>query len=79
MNLPHSVAQILQNHVTLQLESIARMYLNLYVPSLQYEGGVVKFFHGHRGQPIASSALMSPMTNSFVPPPNASPRSTRSR
>jgi hypothetical protein len=66
VNLPHSVAEILQNHVTLQLESIDRMYLNLYVPSLQYEGGVVKFFRGHRGQPIASSALMSPMTNSFV-------------
>jgi hypothetical protein len=26
----------------------------------------VKFFHGHRGQPIASSALMSPMSRSFV-------------
>ena len=42
------------------------MYLNIYVPSLQYEGGVVRFFHGHRGQPIPSSALMSPMTQSFV-------------
>lgn len=66
MNLSHSVAEILQNHVTFQLESIDRMYLNLYVPSLQYEGGVVRFFHGHRGQPITSSALMSPMTKSFV-------------
>src|SRR6516162_6185268 len=66
VNLSHSVADILQNHVTFQLECIDRMYLNLYVPSLQYEGGVVKFFHGHRGQPIASSALMSPMTKSLV-------------
>ena len=66
MNLSHSVAEILQNHVTFQLESIDRMYLNLYVPALQYEGGVVRFFHGHRGQPITSSALMSPMTKSFV-------------
>ena len=66
VNLSHSVAEILQSHVTLQLESIDRMYLNVYVPSLQYEGEVVKFFHGHRGQPIASSALMNPMTNSFV-------------
>jgi len=66
VNLSHSVAEILQNHVTFQLESIDRMYLNLYVPALQYEGGVVRFFHGHRGQPITSSALMSPMTKSFV-------------
>src|ERR1700730_2352454 len=66
MNLPHSVAEILKNHVTFQLESIDRMYLNVYVPALQYEGGVVKFFRSHRGQPIASSALMEPMTKSFV-------------
>ena len=66
VNLPHSVAEILTDHVTFQLESIDRMYLNVYIPELQYEGGVVKFFHGHRGQPIASSVLMSPMTKSFV-------------
>jgi hypothetical protein len=66
MNLPHSVAEILKNHVTFQLESIDRMYLNVYVPALQYEGGVVRFFRSHRGQPITSSALMGPMTKSFV-------------
>ena len=66
MNVSHSVAEILTDHVTLELESIDRMYLNVYIPELQYEGGVVKFFHGHRGQPIASSALMSPMSKSFV-------------
>ena len=66
VNLPHSVAEILTDHVTFQLESIDRMYLNVYIPELQYEGGVVRFFHGHRGQPIASSVLMSSMTKSFV-------------
>jgi hypothetical protein len=68
VNLPHSVAEILDNHVTFQLESLDRMYLNIYVPSLQYEGGVVKFFRSHRGQPFtsSSSALMSPMTKSYV-------------
>ena len=66
MNLPHSVAEILKNHVTFQLESIDRLYLNVYVPALQYEGGVVRFFRSQRGQPIASSALMDPMTKSLV-------------
>ena len=66
MNIPHSVAEILKNHVTFQVECIDRMYLNVYVPALQWEGGVVRFFHRHRGQPIASSALMNPMTKSFV-------------
>jgi hypothetical protein len=66
MSLPQSVASILKDHVTLEVESIDRMYLNAYVPRLQYAGGVVKFFRQHRGQPIASSALMSPMTRDFV-------------
>ena len=66
MSLPQSVASILKEHVTLEVESIDRMYLNAYVPRLQYAGGVVKFFRQHRGQPIASSALMSPMTRDFV-------------
>ena len=42
------------------------MYLNVYVPPLQCECGVVKFFRSHRGHPFASSALMDPMTKSFV-------------
>ncbi len=42
------------------------MYLNLYVPDLQRELGVVGFFRGNRGYPITSGALMSPMTQGFV-------------
>ena len=66
MDIAHSVAEILTEHVTLEVESIDRMYLNLYVPRLQYEGGVVGFFRHHRGQPFASSALMAPMSTAFV-------------
>jgi len=42
------------------------MYLNVFVPDLQYEQGIVHFFRTHRGQPLPSAALMSPMTRSFV-------------
>jgi hypothetical protein len=66
MSLPQSVAEILDHHVTFELECIDRMYLNVYVPALQCESGVVKFFRSHRGHPFASSALMDPMTKSFV-------------
>ena len=34
-----NVAEIIQKHVTLEVESIDRMYLNGYVPGLQTEGG----------------------------------------
>jgi hypothetical protein len=66
MSIPQSLASILKDHVTLEVESLDRMYLNAYVPRLQYAGGVVGFFRQHRGQPIASSALMSPLTRDFV-------------
>jgi hypothetical protein len=66
MSVPQSVAEILNHHITFELECIDRMYLNVYVPALQCESGVVKFFRSHRGQPFASSALMDPITKSFV-------------
>jgi hypothetical protein len=66
MTLARSVADVLSDHVTLEVESIDRMYLNLYVPKLQYEMGVVGFFRGHRGATFASSALMDPITKDFV-------------
>jgi hypothetical protein len=48
------------------VESIDRMYLNVYVPQLQHERGVVAFFRYHRGQTFASSALMAPLSQAFV-------------
>jgi hypothetical protein len=66
MSLPQSVADVLRTHVTLEYEAIDRMYLNAYVPKLQTEAGVAAFFRHHRGHPFASSALMAPMTLSFV-------------
>ena len=58
MSLPRSVAEILREHVTLEIEGIDRMYLNVYVPQLQREGGVASFFRFHRGYPFASSVLI---------------------
>ena len=64
--MAQSVADILGQHVKLSVEGIDRMYLNVYVPRLQTERGVVWFFREHRGQPLPSAALMSPMSRSFV-------------
>jgi hypothetical protein len=64
--IAQSVSDILTHHVTLSVEAIDRMYLNVYVPWLQTERGVVQFFRGHRGQPVPSAALMNPMSRSFV-------------
>ncbi|MFB9261715.1 hypothetical protein ACFFWD_00780 [Bradyrhizobium erythrophlei] len=60
------MAEIISRHVQLTVEGIDRMYLNVFVPGLQYEQGIVQFFRTHRGQPLPSAALMSPMTRDFV-------------
>ena len=66
MTLPRSVADVLNDHVTLEVEGIDRMYLNVYQPRLQTESGVASFFRFHRGETFASSALMAPMSTAFV-------------
>jgi hypothetical protein len=66
MTLPRSVADVLGRHVTFEIESIDRMYCNVYQPLLQYPRGVAGFFHFHRGHAFASSALMAAMTKAFV-------------
>jgi hypothetical protein len=66
MTLPRSVADVLDDHVTLEVECIDRMYLNLYQPKLQHEMGVVGFFKYHRGFPFVSSVLMDPISKAFV-------------
>ena len=66
MTLPRTVADVLGDHVTLEVECIDRMYLNLYQPRLQHELGVVGFFKLHRGFPFVSSALMDPISKQFV-------------
>lgn len=66
MSLRPSVAEILTQHVSFELESIDRMYLNLYVPRLQSERQVASFCRYHLGKQFASSALLQPISKQFV-------------
>lgn len=66
MTVARSVADVLAEHVALEVECVDRMYLNLYIPKLVYPAGVVGFFRGHRGMPFASGALMDPISKGFV-------------
>jgi hypothetical protein len=61
-----NVRDLLEGHITLELDSIDRLYLNGYVPQLQHGPGLVGFLCQHRGQPIASPALLGQMTARFV-------------
>jgi hypothetical protein len=66
MSIPRSVADVIRGHVTLEVEGIDRMYLNVYQPKLQSEKQAACFFRFHRGQPVASSSLMGVMTREFL-------------
>ena len=60
MRVARTVTEVIRQHVTLEVESIDRLYLKVYQPKLQSERGVGSFLRFHRGQPFASSALMDP-------------------
>jgi hypothetical protein len=66
MKIPQSVGTILRDHVTLELECLDRLYLNVYVPQLQYAGGVAGFLKDRRAALVVSTALLRPMTDAFV-------------
>ena len=66
MTIARSVADVLRDHVVLEYEAIDRMYLNVYVPTLQTVGGMLGYLRVHRGQRFASTATVAPMTEAFV-------------
>src|SRR6266550_7071748 len=60
-----TVNDLLDAHVTLDIECLDRIYLNGYVPTLQVGGQVLTFLHDHRGMPIASPALFEKIGTRF--------------
>src|SRR5437763_3349108 len=66
MSVARSVADVLRDHVVLELEAIDRMYLNVYVPHLQTVRAVVGYLRVHRGQRFASTTAVVPMSEAFV-------------
>jgi hypothetical protein len=65
MSVALTAAEVLRQHVTLEVECIDRMYLNGYVPQLQTERGVACFFKFHRRQAPACSQSKSKIGNGY--------------
>jgi hypothetical protein len=61
-----SVAEILTQHVTYELEAIDRLYLNAYVPSLQTGAGFAYFLKTQLGGRVPSTVMIAPMSQRFV-------------
>ena len=66
MTLPRTVADVVAEHVVFDVECIDRMYLNVYVPQLQYAAGLVGYVHHQLGLPIASTAPLAKITDAFA-------------
>src|SRR5216684_3261452 len=60
-----TAADVVAGHVGLDISCLDRVYLTGFVARLQTPGGVVYFFHDHRGKPIASPALFEPIGAKF--------------
>src|SRR5438876_4259548 len=60
-----TAADVVAGHVRLDISCLDRVYLNGYVAKLQTSGGVICFWHDHRGKPIASPALFEPIGAKF--------------
>jgi hypothetical protein len=65
MTLPRTVSDVVAEHTVFEVECIDRMYLNVYVPQLQYAAGIVGYVHRQLGLPIASTAPLGRITDAF--------------
>src|SRR5215831_11678183 len=64
--LPRTVAEVLKEHVELEVESIDRMYLNVFVPRLQIVEGALHFIRHQCESKVLSTTAVEPMTRGFV-------------
>ena len=65
MTVARSVSDVLSEHTVFAVECIDRMFLNVYVPGLQYAAGLVGYVHRQLGLPIASTAPLARITDAF--------------
>jgi hypothetical protein len=65
MTVARTVADVLADHVVFEVECIDRMYCNVYVPQLQYAGGLLGYIQRQLGLPIASTAPLGKITDAF--------------
>ena len=60
-----TLAEILEQHVTFELECLDRLYLNGYVPGWQTPAAVAYFLRQHRGAKFASSVLLDAISRDY--------------
>ena len=61
-----NIADIIRQHVSLEVRCIDRLYLHAWMPKLQTSGGLCYFLQEHLRHPIPSPALFKPLHDRFV-------------
>src|SRR5258708_29394527 len=65
MTVARSVSDVLSELGVCEVDCIARLYLNVYVPQLQYAAGLVGYVHRRLGLPVASTAPLARIADQF--------------
>lgn len=60
-----NVNDLLDGHVSLDIECLDRLYLNAYIPNLQVGGQVVRFMKDHLKLPVPSPAVFERIGSTF--------------
>jgi hypothetical protein len=60
-----SIPELLNGHVTLEVECLDRLYLNGYIGPLSTSGGLVTFMREQLGKPVPSPVVLGQMTEKF--------------
>src|SRR5678815_5342551 len=60
-----SIPELLNGHVTLEVECLDRLYLNGYIGPMATPGGLVTFMREQLGKPIPSPVVLGQVTEKF--------------
>ncbi|HEY8670078.1 MAG TPA: hypothetical protein VIL63_04495 [Terriglobales bacterium] len=60
-----SIPELLNGHITLEIECLDRLYLNGYIGPLATSGGLVNFMREQLGKPIPSPVVLGQVTEKF--------------
>ena len=60
-----SIPELLDGHVTLEVECLDRLYMNGYIGPLATSGGLVTFMREQLGKPIPSPVVLGQVTEKF--------------
>jgi hypothetical protein len=66
MSLPRTVAYVIDSHVTLELESVDGVYLDVYQPKLQTPRAAFHFLRDHYGERSVTSHKTKVITEQFL-------------